>query len=51
LLRGFYRYKNDLTPEQREALRELLKRQHHHLISDEVRRELAAVEGTMDISH
>jgi len=34
------RYKADISSEQKEALLELLKIQNHHLISEEIRREL-----------
>ena len=34
------RYKCDITAAQKEQLRLLLRRQYHHLITDEVRREL-----------
>ncbi|XP_066254089.1 bystin [Euwallacea similis] len=34
------RYKADISTEQRDALLELLKKQHHHTITAEIRREL-----------
>ncbi|XP_063972862.1 bystin [Diachasmimorpha longicaudata] len=34
------RYKGDISSEQKEALLELLKKQHHHTITAEIRREL-----------
>ncbi|VDM40278.1 unnamed protein product [Toxocara canis] len=38
------RYKNDITPKQREALLEVVKVHHHYQISPEIRRELLSVE-------
>jgi len=39
------RYKTDLSPDQRDGLLFLLKKQFHHKISEEIRRELIAVTG------
>ncbi len=36
------RYKHDLTPQQKHALRELVRKRGHHAIGEEVRRELLA---------
>ncbi len=44
LLSFVQRYKNDLNDEQKDALRHLIRRQNHHLISDEIKRELVASE-------
>ena len=40
LLTFVQRYKCDITQEQKEQLCELIKKHHHHEISEEVRREL-----------
>jgi essential nuclear protein 1 len=40
LLTFVQRYKGDISSEQRDALLGLLRNQHHHTISAEVRREL-----------
>ncbi|KAG8034423.1 hypothetical protein G9C98_007499 [Cotesia typhae] len=40
LLTFAQRYKSDISSEQREALLELLKRQYHHTLTAEIRREL-----------
>lgn len=40
LLTFVQRYKADISSEQRDALLELLKKQSHHSITPEVRREL-----------
>lgn len=40
LLTFVQRYKADISSEQRDALLELLKKQTHHLITPEIRREL-----------
>lgn len=34
------RYKHAITKEQKEALKPLLKKHYHHLITPEIRREL-----------
>lgn len=40
LLTFVQRYKADISSEQRDALLELLKKQSHHSITQEIRREL-----------
>ncbi|CAD6216471.1 GSCOCG00004634001-RA-CDS [Cotesia congregata] len=40
LLTFAQRYKSDISSEQKEALLELLKRQYHHTLTPEIRREL-----------
>ncbi|WKX99480.1 hypothetical protein Q1695_014397 [Nippostrongylus brasiliensis] len=40
LLAVCQRYKNDLSPEQKEAIMDLIRYQSHYLISPEIRREL-----------
>ncbi len=40
LLTFVQRYKDDVTDEQKEALKPLLKKHGHHLITPEIRREL-----------
>eukprot|EP01133_Synstelium_polycarpum_P006390 gene6390-7407_t len=42
LLSFVQRYKNDIKPEQRDALKILLRHQTHHIITVEIRRELFA---------
>lgn len=42
LLTFMQRYKNDISSEQKEALMELLKKQSHHTLTSEIRRELQA---------
>jgi len=46
LLTFVQRYKYSLTVDQSAMLKALVKKKHHHLISDEVRRELIAASGT-----
>jgi essential nuclear protein 1 len=36
------RYRNVLTRQQKEQMRGLLKKQHHHIMTDQIRRELFA---------
>ena len=38
------RYKSDISTEQKERLLQLLKKQHHHLITPEIRREIENAE-------
>lgn len=45
LLTFVQRYKEDIASEQRDALMELTKLQHHYQISPEVRRELVNSKG------
>lgn len=40
LLTFVQRYKSDISSDQKEALLELLKKQSHHSITPEIRREL-----------
>jgi essential nuclear protein 1 len=40
LLTFVQRYKSDISTEQKEALLQLLKKQTHHEITNEIRREL-----------
>jgi essential nuclear protein 1 len=40
------RYKEALSEDQRAMIRALVRRKHHHIMSDEIRRELAAKNGT-----
>jgi essential nuclear protein 1 len=42
------RYKNELTHEQKEALKGLIRQHNHHLISPEIRRELLASRNRED---
>lgn len=44
------RYKHSLTPEQKNLVRETIRRKHHHQISDEIRRELNAA-PVIDAQH
>eukprot|EP00743_Colponemidia_sp_Colp-15_P002454 GILK01002660.1.p1 GENE.GILK01002660.1~~GILK01002660.1.p1 ORF type:complete len:458 (-),score=109.82 GILK01002660.1:152-1477(-) len=53
LLAFAQRYKDDLTPEQRDKLKYLMRNQTHHQITAEVRRELFSKHGgadAMDVS-
>jgi len=48
LLTFVQRYKRSLKPKQKQTLKALSKKQQHHLISLEIRRELAAAEAELE---
>ncbi|OMH79676.1 hypothetical protein AX774_g6891 [Zancudomyces culisetae] len=45
------RYKRDLSPDQRNAILDLVKVHYHHLISEEVRRELTSVNTNFESNY
>ncbi|VDP15305.1 unnamed protein product [Heligmosomoides polygyrus] len=49
LLAVCQRYKNDLSPEQKAAIMELIRYQNHYLITPEIRRELESKSTDVDV--